>query len=1247
MSRFRVLRPSPERFVLSALLTIALAPAAFALQPRQSLPDYVLDAWEIESGLPQNSVMTIVQTRDGYLWLGTLLGVARFDGVRFVVFNPENTPALRSDHIQALVEDEHGNLWIGTNGGGLTRMKDGRFENFSTSRGLPSNFIRALFTDRRGSLWIGTNGGLTRWKDGRFKSWGKKEGLSAEEVISVGADAEGNIWAGTYGGGVNRVDADGRVTSFTSAQGLANDRVWAVYTDRHGTLWLGTAGGLNRYDHGRFDHFTVTDGLPDNAIEALIEDREGNLWIGTRGGLARRQGNGGFDSLTSDDGLSDDFVRAIYEDREGNLWLGTYGGGLNRLKNRVVSTITKKEGLSENVTRTIHEDRRGAIWIGTYRMGVNRLENGRVSRYSKADGLSHDRVWTIGEASNGDLWFGTFGGGVARWNGRFAGGLTKEDGLPDNLVRSLYRDRAGTLWIGTDKGVAFLSNGRVSTPQVAGLPQTKVVAMFDDGRGRFWLGTDAGLWRLEKGAVTRYTAGEGLTHDLVYAIHGDADGTLWIGTAGGLTRRAVSGQMTRYTKRQGLFDDLVLSILDDGRGNLWMSSPVGIFRVSRKELEEYARGERGFITSIGFGKADGMKSSECNGGFQPAGLRARDGRLWFPTMRGVAIIDPSNVQTNERPPPVYIERVGVDGKAVSNGNSYAPGSRQFEFHYTGLSFTAPEKVRFKYRLEGYDRGWVDAGTRRVAYYGSIPPGRYLFRVAACNNDGVWNEVGASYAFTLRPAFHQTVWFYVSIAALAVVLGSLLYWLRVRVHTAREKQLLALVDQRTEEIQRERDEVEHLAYHDHLTQLPNRLLYVDRLEQAVSRANRRRESLAVLFLDLDHFKKVNDSLGHSIGDRLLVAVAGRLRAGLREADTVARLGGDEYTLLLENTGPDEAMAVARKVIDLIRLPIVIDAHELFVTTSAGLAVYPGDGDDAESLIKAADAAMYQAKEHGRDNCQLYTAWMGEQAAGHLAKESQLRKALSNGELLLHYQPLFSPTTGAVFGAEALIRWAHPRFGLIGPADFLRTATVSGLIVPIGAWVLETACAQARQWMEPLPDFRICVNLAARQFEQAGLVESVRKALAPGLDPNRLELEITEHDAMIDIESTLQTLRELKDLGVRISVDDFGTGYSSLSNLRQFPIDTVKLDQTFVRDLARSVQDSAIADAVIHLAHTLGLEVIAEGVETVEQLAFLSARRCDGAQGFYFSPAVPADVFTAQFVRNRKLLAQTELESEFIG
>ena|GEM_PF-3124498 len=1223
-----------------AVCATSFAWTAFALDPKTSIRNYIYDVWEIESGLPQNSVMSIVQTRDGYLWLGTQEGLARFDGVRFVAFNQANTPALRSNHVQTLVEDGEGQLWIGTYGGGLTRMKDGRFETFGRAEGLSNDFVRALWQDRKGTLWIGTNEGVTRLQNGKFTIFGANEGLSNPEVISLGGDAQGRLWAGTYGGGVFRLDDDfgkQHFTPFTTDDGLAHGKVWAIYTDRAGNLWIGTAGGLNVFRDGKLTSYTKADGLPNDVVQRLLEDRDGNLWIATRSGIARWE-NGSFESFDAEHPLREGEARAIYEDVEGNLWIGTYGGGLSRLKNRVVSTITRKDGLSEDVTRAIYEDKQGAIWIGTYGAGVNRFANGTFTRLSKSDGLAHDRVWSLMEDGAGALWLGTFGGGIHRVDGSTFTSVTEKEGLPDDVVRSMYRASDGTLWIGTAKGLASLRDGKVQVSGVPGLRGTKVVAMYDDGRGTFWAGTDKGLWRLAGNRATLYTANEGLSHDLVYAIHGDRDGTIWVGTRGGLTR--IKGtQFTRYTKRDGLFDDAVFHILEDDRNNLWMSSSRGIFRIAKRELDEFAAGARSFITSVAFGKADGMKSSECNGGFQPAGLKSRDGRLWFPTMRGVAIIDPRHVQTNPLAPPVFIEQMIVDGAAVSANALLAPKSRQFEFHYTGLSFTAPEKVHFKYQLVGFDQDWVDAGTRRVAYYTNIPPGSYRFRVAACNNDGVWNEQGATVSFALRPAFYNTGWFYALVATAIVFISALVYRLRIRRLQVREKELVALVDERTHEIERERNEAEHLAYHDTLTQLPNRLLYIDRLELAIGRAQRRGEQLAVLFLDLDRFKNINDSLGHSVGDQLLLAVAHRLQSGVRQTDTVARFGGDEYTLLLETVAsPQDADRLARKIVEWMHAPFTIDSHELVVTTSVGLALYPDDGVEAETLLKNADAAMYRAKELGRNHHQRYAPTMNAESAGHLAMETLLRKALHQGDLMLHYQPIIDSASGRLLGAEALLRCRHPEKGILAPADFLRTAEVSGMILPIGAWVLSTACAQARAWQEAFgSDFRICVNLSARQFQQSGLLDQVDVALvATGLDPRLLELEITEHDAMQNAEAAVGILRELKALGVRIAIDDFGTGHSSLSYLRQFPIDTLKLDQSFVHDVTRSFQDGAIVEAVIHLAHTLDLEVIAEGVETLDQLTFLRTHRCDAIQGYYFSVPLDAEAF-AKFAESRSNVA----------
>jgi diguanylate cyclase (GGDEF)-like protein/PAS domain S-box-containing protein len=429
-----------------------------------------------------------------------------------------------------------------------------------------------------------------------------------------------------------------------------------------------------------------------------------------------------------------------------------------------------------------------------------------------------------------------------------------------------------------------------------------------------------------------------------------------------------------------------------------------------------------------------------------------------------------------------------------------------------------------------------------------------------------------------------------------------------------------------ERKRAEEQIKELAYHDALTGLPNRLLFNDRLSVAVAQAHRSASRLAILFLDLDRFKVINDSLGHSLGDRLLQEVAERLQAGVRQGDTVARLGGDEFILLLPGIGrAEDAAKVAEKILETLKFPVRLEDRELFVTASIGISLYPEDGFDVESLIKNADTAMYRAKEQGRDNFQLYTHAMNETAVERLGLESSLRKALPGGQLVLHYQPLLDLTTGKVHGVEALLRWNHPDRGLVLPAEFLNLAEITSLIVPMGPWTLRTACARARAWQEQgHPSLTVAVNLSARQFQQPDLVAQVKRALDDtGLPPSSLDLEITETHAMQNAEATIMTLRELKRLGVRISIDDFGIGYSSLSYLKRLPIDTLKIDQSFVRDITTDPDDAAIATAVIALAHTLKLQVVAEGVETQEQLEFLAARQCDRMQGYLFSRPLPAD------------------------
>ena len=434
-----------------------------------------------------------------------------------------------------------------------------------------------------------------------------------------------------------------------------------------------------------------------------------------------------------------------------------------------------------------------------------------------------------------------------------------------------------------------------------------------------------------------------------------------------------------------------------------------------------------------------------------------------------------------------------------------------------------------------------------------------------------------------------------------------------------------------------EQLTHVAYHDGLTDLPNRTLFMDRLTQGLIRLAFHKRSAAVLFFDLDHFKHVNDTLGHDIGNILLKTVSERLKSCLREGDTVARLGGDEFVIMLADLAhPEDVPAITQKIAETLSQPFQIKEHQLFITTSIGISLYPRDCNDPEALLKAADMAMYRAKEQGRDNYQFYHPTLNAAAAERFSIETGLRQALECDGFLLHYQPQVDLATGRVIGVEALVRWRQPNGGLVSPAKFIPVAEETGLILPIGEWVLRTACRQTKAWQDAgFRNLRISVNLSARQFHQKNLIQTIDKTLnETGLDPRSLELELTE-SIMQNAEKIIETLREINARGVEISVDDFGTGYSSLSYLKRFPIQTLKVDQSFVQNIAMGTDDAVIVISTVNLAHNLGLKAVAEGVETDQQLQFLRWLNCDRMQGYLFSRPLPADEITKLLAEGRHL------------
>jgi PAS domain S-box-containing protein len=798
------LRTTPWWKCLSIAIACSLscsAQSARHVDPTEALKSYAHDVWQVENGLPHDSIQTIAQTADGYLWLGTEAGLVRYEGVQFTVFNQKNTPAMKDSDVRVLFADRDGALWIGTTEG-LVQFRDDKFLALGTQNEFRLKGITAAVRDGRGTLWVGSDAGLSQLRGDRITPYADPAGRFTAGVTTLMVDHRGGLWVGTEESGVARIGG-GVDRWYTTAEGLSSDRVAALFEDHNGTVWVGTdGGGLNQIKDDQITVYGKAQGLSGSSVLSIEEGAGAQLWVGTNGGGLGRMENGKFTSYTTAQGLSNDVVLSLYKDREENLWIGTDGGGLNRLKRREFLTYTANDGLSHDRATSIYQSRDGSVWIGTAG-GLNRLKGGNFTTYTTKDGLSSNLVRALLEDDRGNLWIGTDGAGLNLLrDGRFTA-YTHKNGLSNDVVLSLAQDASGTLWIGTARGLCRLNNSSLRPAQVIGQLENSVITSLLASRdGSLWVGSiGAGLLHLQNGEWRRLTAADGVPDDFVSSMYEDSGGDLWLGTYGAGLCRFRNGQFSVLTTRSGLFDDTILQILEDHLGNLWMSSIRGVYRAAKSQLNAFADGKIASVDSFPYGKADGMKSPECTGLNQPSGWRTRDGRLWFPTIKGVAVVDPHHLTSNTKPPPVVLEDLIADRKSVPLGNdiSLPPGTAQVEWHFAALSLVAPDRVRFKYILEGFDAGWVDAGTRRVAFYTNLSPRSYRFRVIACNNNGVWNDEGASAVFSIQPHFYQTLPFRAACALLMALTMAALYRNRTAGIKANEKRLAVLVNERTKEL----------------------------------------------------------------------------------------------------------------------------------------------------------------------------------------------------------------------------------------------------------------------------------------------------------------------------------------------------------------------------------------------------------------------------------------------------------------
>jgi len=920
---------------LGVLILLLVAVHASALDPARPLDLYALDVWR--EGLPQYMVRTIVQTRDGYLWLGTMEGLVRFNGIDFEIFDTRNTPAMTDQRIHTLYEDNAGTLWIGTFSGGVLRERNGSFERIGSGDAI------SILQTHDGSVWVGGTNSLARHRGSHVtrypiagevnalaEGWaGSSKGLfrfdgarfvlvNNESIVSLAIAKDGALWAGTASDRILRIRGN---TQETLRTGAATAYVNGLFEDSRGTMWIATAPtGLMRFRNGRFEQLDKTKGLPSNAIHVVAEDREGSIWIGTDNGLARLK-DLKFVTYTTRHGLTDDAIRVVTEARGGGLWVGTYGGGVNLLRDGRVTAYGAAEGLANLFIRTIAEDPNGDLWIGTDR-GLGHLHAGRITMF------------------------------------------------PGGKVDALTRLRDGTLLVGSFAGLQTFRDGRYENFLDE---QPRVIV--ERGDGSLWLGTYAGLVLVRDGVVVqRWTTREGLPSNMIFALHEDPNGDLWIGTHDGLVRMH-DGRFERIT------DGVVFQIIDDNRGHFWLTSSRGLTRIDRESRR-----------TMVFGKSDGLGSDQCNGATQPAGIRMSDGRLAIPTAAGLTIVDPADLHLNRVPPGIVLRAVLVDGKRVRQAPSpvqFPWSSHRYEFRYDGLSLLMPQLVRFRYRVDGFDDDWIDAGTRRSAFYNSLPPGPHVFRVAAINNDGVWSG-DASVAFTLPAPPWQRWWAIVAY----VLIGFGLIMLAIRL---RERQIL----RRTELLERK--------VHERTLQLA----------EAESRAVEANRAKSVFLANMSH--ELRTPLNAVIGFAQLMARSRTMTDADRENLSIIRRGGEHLLGLINDVlsiskieagkmsaerrpfDPRELMADVAEMIrartEVSGLALVSDVSRTFPP-----AVLGDEGKLRQVLINLLGNAV-KFTETG--TIAVHASWSGGRATFEV---SDTGHGISEEEIATLFQPFVQTATG---------------------------------------------------------------------------------------------------------------------------------------------------------------------------------------------------------------------------------------------
>ncbi len=967
---------------------LALLPAVLcALAPDRDLSQYIHESWLDKHGLPVNTVLSITQSPDGYLWLATEEGLVRFDGLRFTTYTEENTPEIPSRHILRLFVDRRGRLWIGTYNG-LVRCEKGHFTRPGGDL-LKKLSVFGFAESADGIVWAATAGGLFSFSDDGVTRYGTEHGFPDDDFRDPQIDRYNALWV-----------ISGRAHLCRLAQGKPplcssyGEMLRTLFLDSRNHLWVGTyTRMIRRTDDGHLEQEYLAADTPLLA-DTISEDRNGNIWFGSREYEIVKVTSTGTrflnNRLTNPIGP----VMAFFEDREKNLWVGTAGNGLHRFSDNKITLYTTRNGLDTDIILPVTMGRSGDIFFATYQGTVGMVRDDRLTLLHHLRSVTQ-RVMVLGilESHDGTLWLATQGQGVFRKEPDKT--IQRVDlPIPADTVPVVYEDHSGALWILVRGGGALRWKDKTFEhfTDEDGLPDNFIRLIRESADGDLWFASATGgiaVYRNGRFTFADRLFNQPLPTKAIQTIFIDSSGLVWISTNGNGLFVWDGELLTPVRFHESTLSSLVLSMVEDESHHVWMGTNRGILRIERSEVTLYLKGAVPYLNPLVLTTAHGLKSAECVGGTQQSAARGNDGKLYFATVGGLAVIDPNNLPTNTVPPPVRIEQVIVNGESFSPDAavSVTGGIERLEVRYTALSFINPAYITFKYRLDGFDRDWIAGGTQRSALYTNLPPGNYTFSVIAANSDGLWNQEGASFSLEIVPRFYQTSSFRVLLILLIAVFVYLLFLLRMRTIRTQNLRLSQLVDAKTRELTVANEMLREMSLIDPLTGLRNRRYFSEILKgeaasylrarsHAVSGYDLRRldheKVWGIFLLDLDHFKQVNDRFGHDSGDLILTQIATLFKNAVRADDVVIRWGGEEFLIVLRNSVPEYLPAFAVKVRSLLRNALLKTTHGDFIhkTVSVGFTRLPFYLDTPERLnieqtISIADLALYHAKRRGRD------------------------------------------------------------------------------------------------------------------------------------------------------------------------------------------------------------------------------------------------------------------------------------------